>query len=472
MIVPPFRLSQTPDTVTLAITARYIKLNELEFIIEGDKVLFYCKPYHLKLCLPGTLQDELIHSKYDINAGVLTFVMKKAIPGEHFKNLDMIIRFLSPVNEKKKVDRVLILDDEQNVLWEDTAETAYKYGFAMKGLYDFHRVIDEYAGVIKVDPRKSDILERTRLQEVDEQIKFNIDHYNADYFEEESVIKELIDLKSPWVEFSKNAMSFNETEIDILKDLPNKSYNLSPEQKGYCYTSLIDILFAYCYDCRVTSFEGNSESGWTIVEIAASLSWLTGFDNVKCAVTSAFRRSLIYPLFRNFSLSQKVFEDVKTILNLGEVCVMKCLIHIYNIFLEGDCCRYILNDIFIKDYIIYVGKWNEHEWNSVVKQVMNLKIEKKDLNMCLEEIERQFLRSILQKDQLDSDDEPDEEEGAVALPDNLRRVFGEKLDAIEETRKLWEPQEMKLVSGFGKLSIDLNDDSDNGQGKILEDGDN
>ncbi|KAK9889500.1 hypothetical protein WA026_004777 [Henosepilachna vigintioctopunctata] len=459
MIVPRFFLTQTSDTVTLEITAKYIKLNELEFFIQDERIYFYCNPYHLKLCLPGALKDEVMHSKYDSDKGILTFVMKKAIPGEHFKNLDMIIRLLTPVNEKKKIDRVLILDDADNVMWEDTYETAHKYGFAMKGLYDFHRIINEYVGIFKVDPRINDLEERKKLQSIDEKTKFNVEHYEADFAEEESLIRDIIQVDSPWSRILKISLAFVDAELDILKDLPNKNYNLSPEQRVYCYTSLIDILFAYCYDARATCFEGNCESGWTITEIAASLGWLTGFDSPKSAIISGFRRSLIYPLFRNYNLSLKVFEDLKIILNLGEVCIMKCLLQIYNIFIRGgDCCRYILNDIFIKDYIIYVGKWDSNEWNNIVKEVMDMKIEKKDLQLSLDEIETQFLQRVLQEN-VDSDDEIDEEAGAAALPEDIKKTFREKLNALE--KNLVEECQLKLTEGLSNLSLDINNDTQN-----------
>lgn len=35
-------------------------------------------------------------------------------------------------------------------------------------------------------------------------------------------------------------------------------------------------------------------------------------------VTACFRRSLCYPLYRNWELSMKVFEDVKKVLALGQ----------------------------------------------------------------------------------------------------------------------------------------------------------
>lgn len=415
MIVPLFKLSQTPDILTIEITAKYVNFRRLEFLVEDDKLYFYCRPYHLNLHLPGSVQSEILNSKFDVDTGIFTIQMKKTTPGEHFKNLDLITRLLSPVEEKKKGDKIMIIgEDGCNVLWEDTPETAFKYGFAMKGLYDFHRVIDEYSDILKVDPRKVDVTERYNLMQQEENKKFNPEHYGADFLEEEDLIQEYLDLPSPWSAMTINDISFDDSEIEVLKNLPNKNYNLSEEQRKYCYYGLIDILYAYCYDCRTTSFEGNVQSGWTVLELAASLRWLVGFQDARSTILSAYRRSLIYPLFRNFNLCNKIFEDVKKIIALGQNCIVKCLLQVYKIFMEGDECRYILNDIFIKDYLVYVGKWDDEEWNNVIEEVSNVAIDKKDLNMDLIEIEIEFLKKLLATE-FDSDDEPDPEEATKEL---------------------------------------------------------
>lgn len=190
----------------------------------------------------------------------------------------------------------------------------------------------------------------------------------------------------PWSKLKSSDISFTPEELDFLKDLPNVAYNLSPMQICYCHNSLIEILFSYCYDKRTTYFEGTCESGWTISKLCATFSWFDGFTSPKDAVICSFRRSLIYPLYRSFSLSQKVFDDLKSILQLGQKFVIKCLIEMHGIFLTGD--RYILNNLFLRDYIIYVMTWDNDLWMKQVELLNSLVVMPKDLGLNLDYIER------------------------------------------------------------------------------------
>jgi len=60
---------------------------------------------------------------------------------------------------------------------------------------------------------------------------------------------------------------------DQLKDLPNKEFLLDKLQKKRLHFGLIDILFAYCYDWRITQGSHCVESPWNISRLSATLSW-------------------------------------------------------------------------------------------------------------------------------------------------------------------------------------------------------
>lgn len=73
---------------------------------------------------------------------------------------------------------------------------------------------------------------------------------------------------------------------------------------------MIDILLAYNYDLITNNYEHISESGWNIIKLSATFSCFidySDFDNqeqkLKSAIISFMRRSLIFPLYRNFSLA-------------------------------------------------------------------------------------------------------------------------------------------------------------------------
>lgn len=115
---------------------------------------------------------------------------------------------------------------------------------------------------------------------------------------------------------------------------------------------------------------------------------LQEFNDEKEAVVSAFRRMLSYPIYRSWELCMAVFEDVKQVLKLGnttqfyfdrctslwlftskrsitdifsdagKTSVIKRLCDIHSLFTDSsnDAPRYILNQLYIKDYLIWLQK--------------------------------------------------------------------------------------------------------------------
>ncbi|RZC32048.1 SHQ1 domain containing protein [Asbolus verrucosus] len=388
MITPRFKLTQSDSSVTIIVRAPYSNLRDLEVSADENVFIFFNSPYYLRLHLPGhILEDDFTKSSFDSDSGEFTFTFNKANPGEHFPDLDLITKLLTPkitVSDAEDARKIEILTNQEE---QTTAqELNEEFGFALAGKKNFHHVSSEFRDVFEVDPREVKLSERHKMRLQYEQGKFNVDHYLSDYIENEEIV-EIMAIKSPWSDLRADECQFGDDELDFLKNLPNTSHNLSDEQINYCHCSLIDVLFAYCYDRRTTQFEGSSESGWTIIKLAASFCWLDVFKDPKEALVSAFRRSVIYPLYRNFDLSQTIFTDLKQLLALGEKYIIKCLIEMHNIFLKGDCCRYIINNLFIKDYIIYIMKWDKTKWKDVVSKVENTTVEKVDLGLNLRELE-------------------------------------------------------------------------------------
>ena len=65
-VVPQFRVSQDADNVLVSIRVPYVRVSDMDFHVAGDNFSFYCKPYLLKLVLPGTvMEDEDAHAKFD-----------------------------------------------------------------------------------------------------------------------------------------------------------------------------------------------------------------------------------------------------------------------------------------------------------------------------------------------------------------------------------------------------------------------
>lgn len=389
MITPRFSLSQDDNTVSIIIRAPYCSLNELDVSVDENVFLFTCMPYYLRLHLPGKLEDnDSSKSSFNSDTGEFTFQYKKFNSGEHFPDLEFVTKLLCSKIEVEDGNRKIEIlgSQDEGQASEEVIENNIQYGFAMRGGYNFKILSTEFTDVFDVDPHEVSLEKRQQLRQQQEQKQFDADHYLADLLDNEE-IKELIKLPVPWKTFTKANLQFTSKELDFLKDLPNVNYNLSAQQIKYCHNTLIEILYAYCYDRRTTCFDTTCESGWTISKISGSLCWFDSFLSPKQALVCAFRRSLIYPLYREFNLCQQILKDLQSLTELGEQYMIKCLIDIYDIFLSNDSGRYVLNNLFIKDYIVYIMKWDKDLWCKTVEELNCVKIEKKDLGLNLLELE-------------------------------------------------------------------------------------
>ena len=57
-LVPKFSLNQNDSFVILKIYVPYVKVSSSEVTIDGRMVLFYCKPYLLRLNLTADIENE------------------------------------------------------------------------------------------------------------------------------------------------------------------------------------------------------------------------------------------------------------------------------------------------------------------------------------------------------------------------------------------------------------------------------
>jgi len=154
--------------------------------------------------------------------------------------------------------------------------------------------------------------ERRKLKEEREQSKFSDDHYLSDLMITEEIPR-LLEFKFDVTSLS----SLTDENRDQMKNIGNREFLLDKTWQKRLHLGLLDILFAYCYDWRTTEGCHNIETPWNISRISSTLSWFETFDDMNEVVVSCFRRSLSYPLYRHWDLSQKVFKDVLKVLKSG-----------------------------------------------------------------------------------------------------------------------------------------------------------
>ncbi|XP_074008503.1 protein SHQ1 homolog isoform X1 [Numenius arquata] len=424
MITPAFELTQDPDFLTIIIKVPYARASEFDVYFEGEDFKFYAKPYFLRLTLPARIvEDGREKASYNTDEGTFTIRLPKEIPGQYFEGLDMLTSLLAPKKSRsgkplvEEIDTAasaeLSEEEEEEFDWEleqtpykESAEITlplqYRYGFGNLRSGVFQRLQDELSDVIDIkDPDQTPVDERRRKRLAAEAAKFDPDHYLADFFEDEA-IQHVLKYKPWWVDAHKRMTAFkggshqehdthtfvvfSEEEKEQLRKFTNKSYLLDKRSRHHVYLGLIDILLAYCYEICVNEGDKNVESAWNVRKLSATLCWLESFTSVHDVLVSFGRRVLCYPLHRHFGLVTRAFNDTVMILQLGKAAVLKCLLDIHKIFRENDPA-YILNDLFITDYCIWIQKTKSKKLAALSESLQKSTLVKSHVGFELEELE-------------------------------------------------------------------------------------
>ncbi|GCC20463.1 hypothetical protein chiPu_0019023 [Chiloscyllium punctatum] len=430
MITPAFELSQDPNFLTIIIQVPYAKVNEVDLYIDGVDFKFYAKPYFLRLTLPGKIvEDGRETALYNADAGSFTIKVPKETPEEYFEGLDMLTVLLAPKGSRsakpllEEIGQTVDIEedeDQQEFDWE-IEQTPYVelegnvlsqtcfYGFGNLRTGVFRRLQDELTDVIDLEePDSTTMVERRQKRLAAEEAKFDSDHYLADLFEDDT-IQDLLKYKPWWAGMPKRKearktqseqhlmeetesrfVEFSEDEKEHLRNFTNKNYLLDKKACHNAYLCLLDIILAYAYEVRITEGETNTESSWNIRKLSGTLCWLDTYHSLQEVAVSFCRRVLCYPFYRHFHLALKAIEDAVLILQLGKSAVLKSLLGIHKIFRESDPA-YLLNDLYITDYCIWIQKVKSKKLASLAETLRNVKITKSNLSFELEELEKAAL---------------------------------------------------------------------------------
>ncbi|CAF3561801.1 unnamed protein product, partial [Rotaria sp. Silwood2] len=278
MLIPRFSLSQTATHLLITIRCPYVKFSSSNDDTNGievdlpssDEFYFACKPYYLHLYLPGRVIDKDVPEyKYDIDTSSFCFNYEKEIANEHFQDLDMITKLLNKEkkissNKIEEIDKVLNKeeeedeeedDDDDEPLWnhmrqleiddqpKENLTHSYSYGFNHQYKEIFSNFDSEYSLIFDnqaPDTLPTSSIRSCRLEK--EQCDFNYEHYLADKHElnDEALFnyKLMIDEE------------LNNQDRDDLKNLKYKQFLIDDQIP--IYLGLIDLLYAFVYDQRIT----------------------------------------------------------------------------------------------------------------------------------------------------------------------------------------------------------------------------
>ncbi|EGT48652.1 hypothetical protein CAEBREN_14074 [Caenorhabditis brenneri] len=424
MLTPVFWITQDDDSLLVRIRAPHGNLAELDYDHGEYMFVFTCSPYFLRLHFKQMVEEYGNGNgkvEWKSDEGEFHIKIPKMHKKEHFSNLDLISELLTPStnrsephgrqlveemdsegeeNEEEDVENEFLI--EQEVPAQETSESGsqiknFGYGFGWTKIGVIERLRGEIGKLVDMqNPEDVEIQKRAeKLKELDWE-NFDEGRYLADTLEPEEELLAVI--------FSKFSSKLEITDDDRvkLKDLRKSKTPKIWATDVEIATSLVDLLFSYCYDQRVNDWEATCESGWTCSKLSPTMSYFLKFDSVKECLLSSIRRSLTYPLYRSFDLSQSVIKDVCHVITVGRTALLHILCDIHRIFIDSGEFRYILNDLFITDYIFWIQSVPDDVLKKIGTDLNEISIEKIDIGWDLDVLETD---ARMQQATLDSDDD-------------------------------------------------------------------
>ncbi|CAF1095936.1 unnamed protein product [Adineta steineri] len=435
MLIPRFSLTQTSTQLLITIRCPYVKFssssNEENNGIEIDlpspnEFYFACKPYYLHLYLPGRVIDkDASNYKYDIDTSSFCFTYEKETKNEQFENLDMLTTLLNKKakvssNKIEEIDNDLTNEeeeddeeeeDEDEPLWNQMRQleiddqpkenliSSYSYGFNHQYKDLFTTFDSEYCLIFdnqSPDTLPTSSIRSCRLEQ--EQTDFNSEHYLADKYElnDETIFDYKLILED----------QLDEQDRDDLKNLKYKQ--LFIDDQISIYLGLIDLLYAFVYDQRITQGEPCCESSWNIHKLSSTLSWFDTFTDLPSVLIACCRRTLIYPLIRSFKLAKKCLLDVVEIFSMGKSTILQCLLQMRRLFLDEEH-RYLLNTLYLNDYCLWIQTECQTKWLDSLVEAMKHTIEYEldENNLELNFEEKHFSWKVTLHEISDTDDDDD-----------------------------------------------------------------
>ena len=138
-----------------------------------------------------------------------------------------------------------------------------------------------------------------------------------------------------------------------------------------------------------------------------------------------------------------MLQDLVQYLREGKLSVMKSFLKIKHIF-ERSEPRYLLNTLYIDDFCVFLQKVDKKEFEDLAAEIEGLKIEKKELGLELEEIEKEALEII------------EDEKNAPLEEENEDHEVQEDKEKEEVVKK--EEEKPKLIEVIGETVNDKKED--------------
>lgn len=183
-------------------------------------------------------------------------------------------------------------------------------------------------------------------------------------------------------------VTLSEQDHMVLVRLQPREHLLDDRAAVLC--GLVDVLFAYCYHHCTMLGQESCEASWTVSRLSRLLSWLDGAEaNVHAALVQSYRRALAYPLWRSWALCEHVHRVLALLLGAGKPAVVKCLLDVYHIMTHNSERRYLLNTVWVADYLVWVQLEPDVTLSQLALQVAQVRVAKAETLWPLEALERE-----------------------------------------------------------------------------------
>ena len=196
MITPRFSCTQDHNFVIIIMRLVHVKISEVQFVVDGNRITFHAKPYFLRLTFDQeVIEDERAKASFDVDKEEMKVLVPKKNPGEIFTDLDCLTKLMSTEVERKKLVEVLPetgnenSDDEEDYEVRQTianteSDTSEFYGFNDEFQNFFAPIQDSHdVAECRIDSTPLDTRIQTMLSSEAEDYINGSDHYLADYVE-------------------------------------------------------------------------------------------------------------------------------------------------------------------------------------------------------------------------------------------------------------------------------------------------
>ena len=472
MITPYFNLNQTPQYVIVHIKIPpYQQFGDDDIEINNNTMIYHSHPYFLSLTFNNDIaNDGSEKAEIDREKCELRVFLPKMNVGEVFPDLDMLPLFLT---KPKTLSQIEVVSTKQNAdyipeevhpemnnnssgliqevnvtnkMHESTTNTNEKkptYGGVLEfngsndllvgeeqhirseeksdmGLYTIHYGFNnQHEGFFKDlqqsskeivmldDPDHCEINERRKQRIEEEKKAFDKDHYIADTFELENE-EEIMNKIEYW--WSKNESEWMNDERDEFVQIPKLEVITTKIEEAQLYRDLFTIIYGYVYDQLVMG-DSTVETSWVIATLSPVLSYFDYIDDDRLLIQTLIRRTMIYPLIRNYDICIKALKETVNVMKGKRVVLMRMLLRIHRLFKYDDMKHYLCY-LFFDEFCVFIQNGDDAVRNSVIDQYDQIidSIEKDELLLPLRDAEQEYIDYIKNLDDM-SEENDDGEKG-------------------------------------------------------------